>query len=72
MLIVCFTLATPFVFLPCKKLIGNALPNLSQSGSWPSFQRDTYFRNKSLGVSLVNFGTSFGFTSCWVLEGLEV
>ena len=36
------------------------------------FPSDTYFRNKSLGVSLVNFGASFGFASCWVLEGLEV
>lgn len=36
------------------------------------YQSDTYFRNRSLGVSLVNFGTSLGFTSCWVLEGLEV
>lgn len=31
----------------------------------------TYLRSRVFGTSLVSLGISFGFASCWVLEGRE-
>ena len=50
----------------------SAIPFLSRKSD-VSFEAktDTHFRRRSLGTSLVSCGTSLGFASCWVLEGLE-
>lgn len=43
------------------------------SSFWARISSATpFFRSRSLGTSVVSFGFSFGFSSCWVREGRDL
>ena len=53
----------------------SAMPFLDICKQLHSYKKYTsmlaYFLKRSCGMSLVNFGTNFGLSNCWVRDGRE-